>query len=206
MITSDIFNNIFPNADDIDDWVEVLNNHLPDYNINTPERVAAFISQCGVETAGWTKFEENMNYSADRMMVVWPKIFNRELANQCNRKPQLVANFAYANRMGNGSPESGDGWKYRGRGLIHLTGKKNYTSFATDTFGERAQEIIDNPDLVVDDKNVSLATALWFWDINNINSIADQQDIKRITRIVNGGLNGFSERVTLYGKVLSLLQ
>lgn len=201
MITIEWFSSIFPNAEE--DWVEVLNMHLPDYDINTNERIAGFLSQCGVESAGWTKFEENMNYSADRMMVVWPRIFNKELAKQCHRKPQLVANFAYANRMGNGSPESGDGWKYRGRGPIHLTGKKNYIAFSQDTFGERADDIISNPDLLTEDKHVSLASALWFWDINNLNDVADSQDVKKLTKIINGGYNGLPERIALYDKVLA---
>jgi len=121
-----------------------------------------------------------MNYTADRMMAVWPRVFNPTLAQQCHRKPQLVANHAYANRMGNGPPSSGDGWKYRGRGPLHLTGRNNYTAFANAMF-DYPEVIIDNPDLVLTDKSVSIMSACWFWNTNKLNALADAKDITRLS-------------------------
>ena len=205
MLTPDQFQSVFPNATDPEGWCAALEQSLPEYGIDTPKRIAAFVSQCGVETGGWRWFEENMNYSAQRMMQVWPRVFNAELAQKCHRKPQLVANYAYANRMGNGGPDTGDGWKFRGRGPIHLTGRKNYTAFATDTF-DNPDEILDNPDLVAQDKEIALKSALWFWDINDLNALADTKQITKLSRRVNGGDNGLQERIALFNKLYSLLK
>lgn len=205
MLTLEQFQSAFPNATDAEEWCAALETTLPEYDITTAERIAAFVSQCGVETGGWRWFEENMNYSAQRMMQVWPRIFNADLAQRCHRKPEMVANYAYGNRMGNGGPETGDGWKFRGRGPIHLTGRKNYTAFATDTF-DNPDEILDNPDLVAHDKEVALKSALWFWDINDLNALADTKQITKLSRRVNGGDNGLQERIALFNKLYSLLK
>ena len=202
MISGEQFQEWFPRAIDPFDWADALNQNLPLYDITTPKRIAAFISQCAVETGGWRWFEENMNYSADRMMVVWPNRFDRTLADICHRRPELVANHAYANRMGNGDPESGDGWRFRGRGPIHLTGRNNYTRFAEDTFDDPFV-ILDNPDLVAHDKDISLKSALWFWDINGLNSLADAGMITKLSRKVNGGNNGLKERLALFDVILT---
>lgn len=203
MITPDQFQQLFPDAPDADQWCQVIEELLPRYNIDTPERVSAFLSQCAVETGGWRKFEENMNYSADRIMQVWPRIFDRELALQCHRNPEMVGNHAYANRMGNGGPETGDGWKYRGRGPIHLTGRRNYTMFA-ETFDDPSL-IIETPDVVAEDKHISLISALWFWDINNLNDLADVRQITKLSRKVNGGDHGLPQRIALFQSTLDLI-
>jgi putative chitinase len=205
MITVQQFSNVFPYAVDPDQWVAAFEDNFDDHQINTRERIAAFISQCGVETGGWRWFEENMNYSAQRMQQVWPHIFTPELAQKCDHNPELVANYAYANRMGNGGPETGDGWRFRGRGPIHLTGRNNYTQFAVDTFGS-ADQILDNPDLVAYDKDTSLKSALWFWDINNLNELADSKQITKLSGRVNGGDNGLPQRITLFNKIYAMLQ
>lgn len=204
MISVDQFVQLFPRAQDPDQWCELFDQLLPQYDITTPERIAAFLSQCAVETGGWTKFEENLNYSADRMMQVWPRIFTPDLAAKCHRNPEMVANYAYANRMGNGGPGSGDGWKYRGRGPIHLTGKNNYESFAIQTFADPSV-IMDDPDVVAHDKQIALQSALWFWDINKLNSLADATDISKLSRKVNGGTNGLDMRIAMFDQVLGSL-
>jgi putative chitinase len=204
MITLQQFSSVFPNAVDADQWVAAFQDNFDDYQINTPERIAAFISQCGVETGGWRFFEENLNYSAQRMQQVWPKIFTPELAQKCDHNPELVANYAYANRIGNGGPETGDGWRFRGRGPIHLTGRSNYTKFATDTF-DSPDQILDNPDLVADDKDVSLKSALWFWTVNNLNDLADGKQITQLSRRVNGGDNGLQQRIDLFNKIYTIV-
>lgn len=204
MLTADQFQTLFPKCVAPQEWSDTLSIVLPEHGIDTAERVAAFVSQCGVETGGWRWFEENMNYSADRMTVVWPRIFTPELAKKCHRNPELVANHAYANRMGNGNPASGDGWKFRGRGPIHLTGRNNYTQFATEMFAN-PDEILDNPDLVAQEKEISILSAVWFWRINNLNALADKQDIQRLSRRVNGGTNGLHERLELFEKVYAVL-
>lgn len=203
-ITLDQFIKLFPKAKDPKEWVDLMNKLFPRYQIITPDRVVAFISQCGVETAGWTKFEENLNYSANRMMEVWPKIFDENLAKQCEYKPRLIANHAYANRMGNKDVVSGDGWKFRGRGPIHLTGKENYEKFANAMF-EDPGIILQNPDIVALDKQISLQSALWFWNKNNLNKIADSKEIIELTRKINGGLNGLQERINLSNLAYKIL-
>lgn len=203
MLTLQQFQKLFPKADAA--WQMEFTKLPPEYVINTPERIAAFISQCGVETAGYTQFEENLNYSAKRMVQVWPKIFTKELADKCDHNKQLVANYAYANRMGNGDPQSGDGWKFRGRGPIHLTGRDNYTAFAKQTF-DKPDKIIDNPDLLLTDKAISIKSALWFWKTNNLNVIADKSDVVKLTKRVNGGSNGLAERQALFQKIIEALK
>lgn len=205
MITAEQFTTLFPRAKDPQGLVDCMNDLFYQYDINTPQRIAAFLAQCGHESGGWTIFEENLNYSAKGLLGVFKKYFpNETVANQYARKPQMIANRVYAGRMGNGSPDSGDGWKYRGRGPIQLTGKHNYTKFAQSMF-DNWQDILDNPDLVSQDKHVSLMSAIWFWNTNNLNQYADVGDIKNMTRIINGGFNGLEDRVHHYEEAIKLL-
>jgi len=132
--TQDILKTIIGDNNNLSEWFESLSKILPQYDINTPERIAAFISQCAHESGNFARLNENLNYSAEALQKVWPRHFpNKEIAEQYARQPEKIANRAYANRMGNGDESSGDGWKYRGRGLIQLTGFTNYSAFATDT-------------------------------------------------------------------------
>lgn len=205
MLTTEIFSELFPKNTDPDSWVNSMNELFQQYGIDTPQRVAAFIAQCGHESGGWTKFEENLNYSADRLAVVFKKYFpTAASATPYHRNPQKIANRVYSNRMGNGSEESGEGYKYRGRGPIQLTGKANYTQFAKDMV-EDWQDIVDNPDQVAYNKDVALKSAIWFWNKNNLNTEADAGDIKTMTRKINGGFNGLDERVALYNEAIKLL-
>ena len=205
MITAEQFSILFPRAQDHQGWADCMNDVFLKYDINTPQRISAFLAQCGHESGGWTVFEENLNYSAKGLLSTFKKYFpNETVANQYARKPQMIANRVYAGRMGNGSPESGDGWKYRGRGPIQLTGKNNYTKFAQSMF-DNWQDIVDNPDLVSQDKQIALMSAIWFWNINDLNRYADVDDIKTMTRIINGGYNGLEDRVHHYEGAIQLL-
>jgi putative chitinase len=171
-------------------WHEALSKILPDYDINTPERVACFLGQTMVESAGYRALVENLNYKPETLMKVWPHYFpTAEIAQQYGHHPEQIANRAYANRMGNGPEESGDGWKYCGRGLIQITGKDNYSRFAQsiDTPVEEVPEFLGTFE-------GAIQSACWFWESNNLNDLADAGDIVGLTKKINGGTLGLAER------------
>ena len=205
-LTSDTYNKflaafkkIFPRTKNPEELVKAL-ELIALFNINTDKRVAMFLAQCGHESAGFSTFKENLNYSAKALNTVFPKYFKNvgRNAEDYARQPEKIANVIYANRMGNGNVVSGDGWKYRGRGLIQLTGKSNYIEFSKDF---DLNEIIDNPDLVSDDLTIAVKSAIWFWIKNDLNKYADSDDVKGCTRRINGGYNGLDERTKLYETV-----
>ena len=193
MLSANQFSRLFPNCKDPEGWVEAMNEVFPKYDIDTPQRIAAFIAQCGHESGGWRVFSENLNYSAKALDAVFGKYFKRagRDANEYARQPEKIANVVYANRMDNGDTDSGDGWRYRGRGPIQLTGKANYTAFSKDM----DVDAVDNPDLVSDDKEVALMSAIWYWNKNNLNRYADSGDIKTMTKRINGGYIGLEDRI-----------
>jgi len=198
MVTLELMNKVFPNNKNIDKWVKEF-EVLPTYDIDTNIRVAAFLSQTGHESAGFTAVSENLNYSANALMSVFKKYFpTQELAVAYARKPTMIANRVYANRMGNGSETSGDGWKYRGRGILQVTGKDNYKRFSEWV---KNPSIIDNPDLVAEPQYATLS-AIWFWDINKLNAIADTGNIQLLTKRINGGTNGIEHRTELYHNIM----
>jgi putative chitinase len=157
---------------------------------------AHFLAQCGHETGHWRLFEENLNYSKDGLLKVFPRYFNEKTATEAQRKPEMIANIVYGGRMGNLEP--GDGWKYRGRGAIQLTGKWNYEEFAKSVSN---LSIIENPDWVITE--YALESAKFFFDRNNVwghcNAI-DSINIQNVTKAVNGGFNGLKEREELTKK------
>ena len=202
MITAEQFHKLFPRNPEPQVWAEAMANVFPVYEINTPQRVAAFLAQCGHESGGWTVFEENLNYSAQGLRKIFGKYFpTDELALAYQRQPQKIANRIYANRMGNGPEESGDGFKYRGRGPIQLTGKSNYTAFAKDMFDDW-ENVVENPDWVTYDKDFALMSAIWFWNKNKLNHEADIGDIKTMTRKINGGYIGLEDRIKHYNECI----
>lgn len=164
------------------------------YNINTPLRMSHFLAQCAHESGNWRFTVENLNYSKEALMSIFRRHFpDQAIAAQYDRKPEQIANRAYANRMGNGDESSGDGWKYRGRGYIQLTGKSNYS-----VFNQTVQEdVLEFPDLVA--TKYPLSSAGFFWDTNKLNNIADQgfkeEHVTAVTRRVNGGTHGLSDRL-----------
>jgi putative chitinase len=185
----------------IDHWHGALAQALPDYDINTPERVAAFMAQTAHESGEYRAIKENLNYRAASLRKVFPKYFpTDELAAAYAQKPEKIANRVYANRMGNGPEESGDGYRYCGRGLIQLTGKNNYQAFA------------DSIEITPEEVSEFLATfegavqsACWFWEANNLNQWADKGDIVTLTKRINGGTIGLEDRIKHYNHVLHVL-
>lgn len=158
----------------------------------TPEQAAHFFAQTSHETGNFRAFTENLNYSAAALRAVFGKYFDQQSAKEYERQPERIANRVYANRMGNGDEASGDGWKYRGRGALQLTGRNNYTAFAD--YLERA-DLVDNPDLVATE--FAFQSALFFFDTNRLWSLCDKVDdesIRALTRRINGGFNGLEDR------------
>ena len=173
------------------DWVEPLEEVFHRYEINTPERQAAFIGQCAHGSAGFRTLEENLNYSAEGLMKTWPSRFpTLEAAKPYHRNPEKIANRVYGGRMGNGPEETGDGWLYHGRGLIQLTGKDNYV-LASDALN---MDFIHSPDYVLVPKYAAL-TAGWYWDRRGLNKEADAGDFTTMTKKINGGVIGLADRV-----------
>jgi len=203
MLSTQDFSKLYPNCKDPEKWVNAMNELFPQYNITTPRRIASFIAQCGHESGGWRVFSENLNYSARALNSVFGKYFYKagRNAEEYARQPEKIANIVYANRMGNGNTESGEGWKYRGRGPIQLTGKNNYTIFSNNM----DVDAINNPDLVSSDPEIALMSAIWFWNNNGLNRYADRGDIRTMTRRINGGYIGLSDRIEHYESALKLL-
>lgn len=183
------------------EWVNILGAKLYKADILKPRRAAAFLGHCAVESGGFLILEEDLNYSAARLCEVWPARFpDAEAAQACAFRPQALANRVYANRMGNGNPASGDGWCFRGRGLIQITGRAAYERFAKTM------------NMTIDQTVAHCATpagaadsAIWFWSYNNLNRLADAWLLDSITRTVNGGLAGAAERNRLCRDALHAL-
>jgi len=171
-------------------FVPALNAAMARFKINSPVRMSAFIAQVGHESGQMTRMVENLNYSADQLQAVWPNRFDAALAAQVARKPEQIANIAYGGRMGNKLP--GDGWKYRGRGLIQLTGANNYRGAGVAL----GLDLVNHPELVEQPETAALVAG-WFWQSNGLNELADSGQFAKITRTINGGLIGQAERVAL---------
>ncbi len=196
--------------------LDKLKGHIPDaviqmipdtaakFQINTPLRLAHFLAQCGHESGGFRVTQENLNYSAKGLMGIFKKYFpDAGTAAAYERKPEKIANRVYANRMANGSEASGDGYKFRGRGYIQLTGRDNYTQFGK-AIGE---DIASNPDVV--SSKYALLSAAWFWSKNGLNKLADggatDATVTSITKRVNGGTIGLPDRIKHFKEYYHLL-
>jgi putative chitinase len=191
---------IIPKNPYVDHWHHALEQCLPDYDINTPRRVAAFVAQCAHESGGFRFLTENLNYRAESLVKTWPRYFNASNANSYARKPECIANRAYANRMGNGDEASGDGWRFCGRGLIQLTGRSNYQAFADSI----ETDINDIPNYLATFEG-AVQSACWFWETNNLNKWADLGDILTLTKKINGGTLGLDDRMKHYTHALHVL-
>ena len=186
------------------EWYEGLYEQLPKFGIVTPARVAGFISQCQHESADFTILTENLNYGAKGLMGIFKKYYPDEaLAKAHERKPQLIANRVYSGRMGNGPESSGDGYKYRGRGLVQLTGRSNYTQCSRDLFGDDC--LVDDPDLLLNPEWAVLS-ACWFWHKNKLNDICDRGDVVLLSKRINGGTIGLADRIHHWNKCLELFE
>jgi putative chitinase len=199
-ITREQLAQIIPRNQYLDQWCDALNKLLPDYEINTPQRVAAFLAQCAHESGGFVFLKENLNYRAESLMRTWPRHFpTMDVANQYARQPERIANRAYANRMGNGPEESGDGARYLGRGLIQLTGKNNYEAFA-----ESIETPVEDVPAYLETFEGAVQSACWFWETNNLNRFADVGDILTMTKRINGGTIGLEDRMKHYAHALEV--
>jgi putative chitinase len=203
-LTKEQLKQLLPKNPYIDHWHKALSQLLPDYEINTPQRIAAFIAQCSHESGGFTALKENLNYKPATLRKLFGKYFPTDaLAEEYCAKPnkqEAIANRIYASRMGNGDEASGDGYKYCGRGLIQLTGKSNYVAFA------------DSLEITPEEASEYLATfegaaqsACWFWEANNLNQWADKGDILTLTKRINGGTIGLEDRIKHYEHALHVL-
>lgn len=198
--TKEQLKEMIPKNPYVDQWYKALSEILPEYEITTPQRVAAFLAQCAHESGGFIFLKENLNYKAASLRKVFPKYFPDDAtAAAYANKPQMIANRVYANRMGNGDEASGDGWKYCGRGLIQLTGKNNYTFFAAslDIPVEEASEYLETFEGAVQ-------SACFFWEQNKLNQFADAGDILTLTKRINGGTIGLEDRQKHYTHALHI--
>jgi putative chitinase len=205
MITLELLKAVCPKTktSTLEQYIAPLGDVCEYYEISqTSKRLAAFIAQVAHESGGFNFTKENLNYGAKGLMTTFRKYFPTEsLAKQYERNPQMIANKVYANRMGNGDEASGDGWKYRGRGLIQLTGKDNYTRFSTalEVTLDEAVEYMETP-------AGACASAGWFWDNNQLNKYCDRDDFIGLTKRINGGTNGLADRQHHYDLALSELR
>jgi len=195
---------LLPKNPYVEHWHKALSQLLPDYEINTPQRVAAFIAQCAHESGGFMVLKENLNYRAASLRKIFPKYFPDDAIAQryasMPNKQEAIANRVYANRMGNGPEESGDGYRYCGRGLIQLTGRQNYTWFAAslEITPEEATEYLGTFE-------GAAQSACWFWETNKLNQWADAGDIVTLTKRINGGTIGLEDRIKHYEHALHVL-
>ena len=200
-ITADQLHQLFPQNKYLNDLAEVLSEQFDKYEINTPNRAAGFLAQCGHESNGFTVLKENLNYKAEALNKIFHKYFPTvESANDYAHNPEKIANKIYADRMGNGDEASGDGYKFRGRGAIQLTGRDNYTKFGAS--------IGLDPEACVADMETldgGVESAMWFWQTNGLNAICDADDIVKMTKRVNGGVIGLAERTQIYNKAKAIL-
>ena len=188
---------IMPNApqDTLEVFNEYYNRHAESFGITTATRAAGFLSQIAVESMELRATVENLNYSANGLLKTFPRYFSATTAAAYARKPQKIANRVYANRMGNGNEASGDGWRFRGRGLIQLTGRSNYLEYQNSGFCRGS--VIMHPELL-EKYPGALKSAMWYWLSHGLNAIADRGDVTAMTRAINGGLNGLDDRKRYY--------
>lgn len=191
---------IFPRMKDIDEWYDIMGDLLPKYEINTKERIAAFLAQCGHESGQFTIIQENLNYSADGLLRVFGRYFRDRDVNAYARNPEKIANLVYANRMNNGDTASGDGYRFRGRGVIQLTGRYNYTEFGK-SIGMSPEDV----STYLETKKGALHSACWFWVTNGLNDLSDKGEMRSITKRINGGYNGLEDRMHYYHIAMRVL-
>ena len=204
MLTLSQLKQLLPKNPYVEHWHHALEQLFPDYDINTPKRMAAFIAQCSHESGGFMVLKENLNYKAATLRKIFPKYFpNDQIANDYASRPNkqvAIASKVYANRMGNGDEASQDGWKFCGRGLIQLTGKSNYQAFADSL----EMDINDVPEYLATFEGAA-QSACWFWETNKLNQWADTGDILTLTKRINGGTIGLEDRKKHYDHALHVL-
>jgi putative chitinase len=201
MITLEQLYKILPGNGCTEQWHQALTQLLPEYSIDTPQRIAAFLAQCAHESGQFQAIKENLNYKATSLQKVFPKyFFTEELALEYAKQPEKIANRVYANRMGNGDESSGDGYRYCGRGLIQLTGRNNYQAFA-DSIESTLEEVTE----YLSTFEGAVQSACWFWETNDLNTLADSGDIRAMTKRINGGYIGLEDRIHHYERIKDIL-
>lgn len=195
MINAKEFARVFPNCSDPAGWVDTLNGNLALSGIISPQQIRLFLCQTAAETMGYYVFTENLDYSAAFLIRVFPKHFSSVIADSYARNPQKIANRVYANRNGNGSESSNDGWTYRGRGIIQLTGRSNYQQASKAL---NVPSLMSNPDQLASDKKISAAVAVWYWQSRGMMTMTT---VEQTTRAINGGLNGLGDRQNWYDRL-----
>lgn len=205
LITVDQLRAMIPTNKEVEAWCEELNKALPKYDITTDQRIAGFISQCAHESMDFNAMSENLNYREETLNKVFPRYFGpgKRNAAEYARNPEKIANYVYmdefrTSKLGNTQP--GDGWRFRGRGLKQLTGRDNYTRFAKD-YDMTAEEAA----VWVETKEGALASALWFWNTNKLNPIADTGNVAALTKKINGGDIGLADRQARYTRAMAAL-
>lgn len=197
-----------PNCKNPQQWVDALNLALTEYEINSKARIASFLAQTGHESGQFNRLVENLNYKAARLMAVWPKRFpDLAFASQYELNAEKLANYVYANRIGNGPEASGDGYRYRGRGILQLTGRSNYAA-ASKVLGH---DLLADPDALLTPA-IAAMSAAWFWQSHGLNALADDnaddndiEDFIAITKKINGGTAGLQERLALFKTIAQAL-
>jgi putative chitinase len=188
-------------AETIEKFYGPMCDAMEEFEINTNKRIAAFLAQCAHESGNFRALHENLNYKAEGLMKIFYKYFpDEDTANDYAHNPEKIANRVYANRMGNGDEDSGDGFRYCGRGLIQLTGKTNYESC-----GAELQVDLDSNPQYLESPEGACRSAAWFWWSRDLNELADTGDIKAITKRVNGGFIGLEDRIAHYETALEAL-
>jgi putative chitinase len=186
------------------EFLPALQRALDAWEIDTPERVAAFLAQAAHESDDLTRLEESLNYNAERLCAIWPRRFpSLDEAMPYHRNPERIANRVYGGRLGNGDEASGDGWRYRGRGIFQLTGAANYGEASLAIAGSR-EVLLGAPELVARPQ-YACATAAWFWDTHACNELADAGDFAAITKKINGGMIGLDQRVACWKRAIGAL-
>ncbi|MEN9761530.1 MAG: hypothetical protein RI906_1356 [Pseudomonadota bacterium] len=205
LLTVDQLRAMIPSNKEVEAWCEELNKALPKYDITTDQRIAGFVSQCAHESMDFNAMSENLNYREETLNKVFPRYFGpgKRNAAEYAKNPEKIANYVYmdefrTSKLGNTQP--GDGWRFRGRGLKQLTGRDNYTRFAKD-YSMTAEEAA----VWVETKEGALASALWFWNTNKLNPIADTGDVAALTKKINGGNIGLADRQARYAKAMAAL-
>jgi putative chitinase len=198
---------IIPTNKQVKNWHAAIVNILPKYNINTTDRIASFLAQCAHESRDFTSLEENLNYSAERLLQVFPRYFGAGKANAADfaRNPQKLANYVYmdinrSTKGALGNINNGDGWLFRGRGIKQLTGRNNYAAFGA-TIGMTAEQTVE----YISTEKGAIESACWFWKARNLNAFADKKDIVGMTKAINGGEIGIADRRARWEKALKIL-
>jgi putative chitinase len=197
MISHDTLTAIVPGAGP---WAHAISAAAARFDISTPARLAAFIAQTAHESGHFKRLVENLNYSADGLRKTWPSRFDEATATAYARHPERIANKVYAGRLGNGDEASGDGWRFRGRGLIQVTGRDNYARCG----GALGLPLTVRPQLL-EEKEAAALSAAWFWKSNGCNEIADGGDFTALTRRINGGTHGLQDRVRIWSRAKTVL-